>query len=456
MKSLCAVAAAASAGALVAACGSRTKDAPDAGAAADTAPSASASARPRPSASADQGPSALSKDAGANADGGPDFGAGECPDFEPARWTPYEGYAADLHCWTFTPTSKELMPRPYVWEPCEREEFGAKCRRIKLAPREVLAFPHGIESRTAIVNGRAPVKIEVARSCAGSKSTIFSIADVDGPTQVAVANDAEYPCEFNAWTMREGYQLEAKSQRPDEQGRTDDWGGTQMVPVDLPRAMLAYGSVTPKLIGGLELTSLHPKALGEYAKGDAVARRAMRIGEKQEAFLEGDGKDLVWSFANAAEPGQCVLLRAPWSDDPAALAAPTRIGSFPCKEIQSQKMEVGCGFFGATTSDGEAIVVRLKDGVSFHFPKLCGPLDRSSTCDTHALGFSCSEAFFGVGGPKPNVFRVPLDALPGATPPKEPPRPFEDPDAGTAAASDAGAADANAPDGGSTPLDAGR
>lgn len=85
--------------------------------------------------------------------------------------------------------------------------------------------------------------------------------------------------------------------------------------------------------------------------------------------------------------------------------------------------------------------------MTYRFPKLSAPLDRGSSAATSPIDVSCKELFLRVGGPSPNVFRVPLDALPEGTPPSQPPAPLAISDAGTTAPSrevgkDAGAADA--------------
>ena len=71
--------------------------------------------------------------------------------------------------------------------------------------------------------------------------------------------------------------------------------------------------------------------------------------------------------------------------------------------------------------------MRLKDGYTVRFPKLGGALEPSG--DTVPLAFTCKDLFLSVGGRHPNVFRIPLDALPPGALPARPPAPFTKPDA---------------------------
>ncbi len=92
-----------------------------------------------------------------------------------------------------------------------------------------------------------------------------------------------------------------------------------------------------------------------------------------------------------------------------------------------------------TTGEEQGLLVRLKDGMTYRFPKLSAPLHRGNAAATTPFDLSCKEVFLRVGGPSPNVFRVPLDALPEGTPPSQPPAPLALSDAGTTApTSDAG------------------
>ena len=87
-------------------------------------------------------PTGVGMDAGRGSDAGPDFAAGECPSFDPERWVPYTQMPTESACWMFVPAAKDKLP-VLAWEPCGREGFGPKCRRLKLAPGEKLAFDDG-------------------------------------------------------------------------------------------------------------------------------------------------------------------------------------------------------------------------------------------------------------------------------------------------------------------------
>jgi len=155
-------------------------------------------------------------------------------------------------------------------------------------------------------------------------------------------------------------------------------------------------------------------------------------------FLGTDGADVVWSVGQRG--GECTVFTARYVEDPRQ-AALTRVLALPCKDTDAS-WKLGCGFAATTTAEGQALIVRLKDAMSYRVAKLSAPLDRGPSAPTFPLAITCSEVFLGAGGETATILRIPTDALPDATPATEPPRPLgsapADPDAG-APSSDAGA-----------------
>jgi hypothetical protein len=230
----------------------------------------------------------------------------------------------------------------------------------------------------------------------------------------------------------------------------DEWGNRINMGIELTELWIPFDSVKARPIGEPKLTAFANKA-APYNVNAAPVERALRAPLSKRLALASDGTDLVWAFKDPADAKRCLVLRTPWKSDVAALEPPIRVAAIPCSELEENNahVAVGCGYFGATTIEGRGLVLRLKDGAMFHFPKLCAPLDMSIPCRTRVMGFTCSEAFFAVGGIESNVIRVPLDAMPSPAMPEEPPRPFDEPDAGDATAGDGGALDAGrARDGG--------
>jgi hypothetical protein len=248
--------------------------------------------------------------------------------------------------------------------------------------------------------------------------------------------------------MREGYKLVAYTQQPsDDPNETDEWGGRAQLRVDLPDLLMPFDAVKARPLGEAKLSPFEDKSLAAYQTGPReVAERALRANQSAMHSIGTDGTDLVWAFRDAAQRGRCFVFKAPWKADATALDPPTRVATLPCTELDNveNRTAVGCGYFGATTIEGRALVLRLKDGVAFHFPKLCSALDMSNGCATRVMGFTCRDAFFAVGGRESNVIRVPLDAMPNPETPEEPPRQLEEPDAGATTSGDAGAIDAGA------------
>ena len=151
-----------------------------------------------------------------------------------------------------------------------------------------------------------------------------------------------------------------------------------------------------------------------------------------------DATDVVWSVGDrdAGAAGTCSVLTDTWTSDPAEVVA-THVLDLSCVEAEDWK--VRWGYAATTTGEEQGLLVRLKDGITFRFPKLSAALDRGRAAATSPMDLTCKELFLRVGGATPNVFRVPLDALPEGTPAAQPPSLIRSADAGAPApASDAG------------------
>lgn len=395
-----------------------------------TAPLASASA-PAAVASAPAGPGV---DAG-RSDAGPDHAAGECPDFDPERWTPYEAFPRTT-CWLFTPAARDKLPRPLAWAPCARPELGARCRRLDLPKGERLSFA-GSEAdyRGAELapGGKPPARLQLMLECEKLRSLVYVAADADGPVFGAMAIDPDWRCGFAPELRAAGWAADLRIQEPSEDGDPTSEGAPsivagllaargQLVPTRLDDAVPSEGPDETRLF-----RRWHPY---NQVREVRAAIGMPKDGPNTRAFFGTDGTDIVWSAGERG--GECTVYTARYVEDPRE-AVPTRVVALPCRDTDAA-WKLACGFAATTTAEGETLVVRLRDGTTYRIPKLSAPLDRGPSAPTFPLAITCAEVFLAAGGARPTILRIPLDALPGATPAPEPPRPF----GSTAGEADAG------------------
>ncbi|MEP7123766.1 MAG: hypothetical protein ABJE95_22750 [Byssovorax sp.] len=398
-------------------------------------------------------PTGVGMDAGRSSDAGPDFAGGECPNFDPERWTPYTQLPTESACWIFTPSAKEKMP-VLAWEPCGREGFGAKCRKLKLAPGETIAF-HGRDNRAVDVEGKGPGRISIVMGCAGMTSRQMIVADLDGPVTGAVAFDSDWRCSITPGLRSSGWGADIQFEDPHPTQPQNEWEGTPRLSFFLTAARAQL--VPTKHEGSLDSqSSSGSRDLAAWSKLPKSAKEEAALGFppgiKPEIHVATDGEDVVWSVGDLAqgERGTCGVFTGHWTSDPAEVVA-THVVDLSC--VETGWWNLRCGYAATTTGEEQGLLVRLKDGMTFRFPKLSAPLDRGMAATTSPMDLTCKELFLRVGGPHPNVFRVPLDALPEGTPPGQPPSLIARADAGAPVPSSDGGTDAGTDAG---PRDAGR
>ena len=277
----------------------------------------------------------------------------------------------------------------------------------------------------------------------------FIVADLDGPVTGALAFDPSWQCSLTPGLRSSGWGAELQFNDPHPAEIQREWEQTPRLVVSLTAARSQL--VPTKHEGELSLdqASGEPNLRAwEKLPKTTVEAAAMGIppGIKPELRVASDGTDVVWTVNDraAGDSATCSVFTGAWTPNPAEVVA-THVVDLSC--IEARGFRVRCGYAMTTTGEEQALLVRLKDGMSYRFPKLSAPLDRGRAAETSPLDLSCKELFLRVGGPNPNVFRVPLDALPEGTPPGQPPAPIAVNDAGAPApakdaGTDAGAADA--------------
>ncbi len=135
-----------------------------------------------------------------------------------------------------------------------------------------------------------------------------------------------------------------------------------------------------------------------------------------------DGNLIVWVYSHGRKPGDIVypirdIMVSPFTTDP-ALLKPKRLRSFPSTYSVITPFAVGCGYAAHSNATGQALVVRLSDGVSWPLPNdgCQGPLPTKWCWDT-VSAVTCDEVILLGGYAPQTIARVRLDALgPGIQP----------------------------------------
>jgi hypothetical protein len=352
--------------------------------------------------------------AGHDSDAGPDFAAGQCPSFDPVRWTLYEPTPAVPGCVMMRPDGKDKLP-PISWEPCAREGFGGRCRRLKLAPGETLSFRQG-ERRQADAHGQGPGRLQVVLGCAPLDWFVYVVADLDGPTTGALELDSSWRCRLQPTLRRSGWGAELQfNVDPDSEQ-------SEIVSLTAARMQLVPTMAKGALPDETAREAKELTAWRRTPRDEAVVTAMGFKGLKDRSLsMATDGTDVVWSTTarSTSQEKACQVFTGRWVEHPRDVAA-THVVDLPCMET-SNAWKVACGFAATQTDEGQTLLLRLADGTAYRFPKLSAALDDNWGANTTPLDVSCKEVVLAVGGASPNVFRVPLDALPAGTPPPEPP-----------------------------------
>jgi hypothetical protein len=123
----------------------------------------------------------------------------------PAGWVPFTGYPNPA-CQFYVPPSRDLLPPPIEWEPCdpEMQPAGIACEQMKITwPARTSDNPVAwLLASQASVQPNGTYTMAVARELPGM--TYYVVADADGPVHSAVLSTNESQCRLYPDDLQDG------------------------------------------------------------------------------------------------------------------------------------------------------------------------------------------------------------------------------------------------------------
>jgi hypothetical protein len=392
----------------------------------------------------------------------------------PAGWVPFTDYG-NLDCHFFVPTSRDALPGPIEWQPCNAgfQPTGSQCQQMRITwqvPPDGWGVGHMLGEEWLQADGTYTTAF--ARLMPGM--TYYVVADADGPVHSALLALDETRCKPSPQGVRDG-RVVYSVYEADSSGQLSEYGGGAIVAGidDLrPRAYLRFGDKIARgydvgLPGVLEgqsyptnLFRLHDwadpskilmqwstaqdnglqeipssfsgQALFWEAVADPAAKLkvwtadagvldllAFRNDTSQGAGdLGTDGKDLVWLQGSGRVLGygpypNAVFMTSPFTTNPAQLQ-PRRLRSEPGGDAGSG---LGASLiqvgcgYAARESPVGIRILRLSDGVSWFLPLAGAPWGWSETVAVTCTYFYGTAIVTSDGASAPVIARIRLDSL---------------------------------------------
>ncbi len=347
-----------------------------------------------------------------------------CPDWP--GWETWDDFGP--LCDFCVPASKDALPEPIVWEPCDaRAGMPTGCRTMKPTWPSTTG-PVGIVFSADVVDDNKVVLRFTRHSETGSHPYLMRlVADADGVVRSAFIvtgiKPVGYGCslyETHRKSLRHGKTLfkiegdnpaeklantfpgaivggDANELHPKVLGSWDNWSGPGIATTDLywgtydsyKIELATWGGelktiFTSGQAGGLQQTFLNPwHDLVLWESGDLTESGIMAWTAKDGPYpfitfpgdtskgasaLGTDGVDMVWAYGEGKGPGEEPYPKCSVMTSPFTkdpkLLKPKRLRSFPGSCHEVAEWEVGCGHAAHDTEDG-TMVVRLSDGVSW-------------------------------------------------------------------------------------------
>jgi len=450
-----------------AACGTDTTDPtpPDAGPEAGTGASTTSTTSSQ---------STTSGVGGSGGDGGtPDPQA--CPDWP--GWETWDDFAPS--CPLCVPASKEALPPPIQWEPCDplSNMPPGGCRQMKVDwPFSFTPFAYNpaVDVRP---DGKAVLDIVRISTVEPNPWRMKIVAEADGEVMTAMVDPRGQGVQGCTWASSTVVSM--------SQGKhvTRVIGGD--IDDDFPEAIVggALDELHPKVQWSWEHSAGHGIATSDlvWATWDSYEIGIAKWGEPWQVVFNGgqvglqqvqakawhdfvtwrssdgvyagvmawtpqlgaypfitfpgdwsrgaegfstDGVHMVWTYGEGKGPAQepyptRSVMVSPFTTDPAAIT-PTRLRSYPSPVAIIGQWIVNCGYAAIEMDIDQILIVRLSDGWSWQIstPDVpdAGPVGQWQFGTVYAL--SCEEVFLlGNLIPTMNIARVRLDALGPGMPP---------------------------------------
>jgi hypothetical protein len=410
-------------------------------------------------------------------------GAGGAAPSEPcpgwAGWVRWKDFAGD--CSLCVPASKDALPQPIEWVPCNpKSGFDKGCRQMKVdwtIDQTGFAYTAAVDIRP---DGSAMLDI-VRLSGIGPKPYRMNvIAEADGPVHSALLDprgEGIQGCTFDLETVVGMAQGNVALNIMDDPNGGDPYpeaaiGGS----IDLLHPGVLY-SWNPSHGHGFAASDVVWASYDSYDVGVArwgqpwkVVSKSMDVGGLQQVNLKvwhdfvtwqasdgvymgtmawtpakgaypfitfpgdwsraanglgTDGVDLVWFYGEGkAQPldyqyPKTSVMTSPFTKDPVALK-PRRLRSFTDSQPPVSQWTVGCGYAAVEGAANHPLVVRLSDGWSWVLePEPLGDGGpKQQWRFSTVYGINCDEVFVQGGvGVEMQIARVRLDALGPGMPP---------------------------------------
>ncbi len=371
-------------------------------------------------------------------------------------------------CGIYVPTTKEQMPEPIVWEPCDAPEVPPtwKCRQMKVdwTPPKEATTAVAAAIMMGWLNPNGGVTFAFDRWKEEGIYRLF--ADADGPVRAAVlANQWKY-CNPYTESVGSGYYaykvMEGSVMGGAIVGKLDELQPLYTVrSEEMVHSGFSVGSYGVMHIGNGQQISVRPwtdldtsifvaspatqkgrQQNMAHFFGDALFWNSFTGSSPSELMvwtpdggtqalvstepdwtkgvlaMSTDGKDMVWSYGeNRTKPsdpfGTNYIMTAPYTTDPKAIQ-PRKVRSTGAYGIGSQ-YAVGCGYaargMAFDQSKGMLEIVRLSDGVAWYLDGKTWHVPIAVTCDEVFISATFTPKYWY------QVARVRLDSLgPGVLP----------------------------------------
>lgn len=383
----------------------------------------------------------------------------------PTGWEEYTDWSCDHRL--YVPGSREVLPKPIVWEPCPGS-LGDDCRSMVADWGERVGFNVGGPTFDVLPDGTSLLAFSRTEDAGSAMSrNVYMVAEVDGNVRTAMAEMSQVvPGRFVSGSIGGGKRVlgvnghaaqgpagllggTVDDLRPHVVARHTDgpygwwcnekhivgfreplrefitfpWSGKPTTKV----SSVWHASTTVQMVGdAIFLSQVDFVGKGFDAQG-GIDVFTPSTGEKPFIRSAGDpaqiasnfgtdGADMAWVEGEPLGDAKLSLMTAKFTTDPSALE-PRRLRSASVGVFGDLfPIGVGCGYAATSNSSTEhpsdMIVVRQSDGWSWTVP---GSDERKPN---RAIGLTCKEAFFtGQYGGHAGIARVTLDSLgPGQTP----------------------------------------
>lgn len=377
-------------------------------------------------------------------------------------------------CGFAVPKAPSALPPRNNWEACGSSVGLSGCKKLKPRAGAALTGVLAGEKRENVV------EIAYVEECVSetSRHAQLVISEADGPTLAAFASKGHErgKCDIEIASLHQG----AYTARLNEEAGPAGTGAFVGAPTQTSKPAVLFAWEAGKAPRGAVASDLRwvvfgPDGARTARWGDSqpdvltqdalniepslnhdeifwadveafVVRTAAKVEKLRGAeddstsSLGTDGRHLVMTHKKGGADAKVSLIASPYADEAGKLAFESVL-PLP-RAPGAEPWVVGCGYAAHATGQNEALIVRLKDGVSWTAAsKGC---EAGGLCFDRPMAVTCSDVFFAASskeGQERTIVRVTFGGLGKGKSPASPPAPLGAP---AASASGAPAASASA------------